>query len=110
MLVLLPDSPATAKFLSPVQRDVLQARVQTQQHSSNNSGKYKSSQIKEALLDPKSWLFSFFIFSTSAPSGALSNVSQRRYLILFLLVRPCPTHFYVIKMAKILFNRSFIAS
>ncbi|OIW24478.1 MFS general substrate transporter [Coniochaeta ligniaria NRRL 30616] len=75
LLILLPDSPATAKFITQHQREVLQARVQSQQHS-KNSGQYESSQVKEALLDPKSWLMSIFIFSTAAPSGALSNFSS----------------------------------
>jgi hypothetical protein len=71
---LLPDAPEKARFLTPAQSEILRARVQSEQHTSNN-GTYKVSQAKEALLDPKSWLFGVFIFCTSAPSGALSNVS-----------------------------------
>jgi hypothetical protein len=71
MLLVLPDSPGQAKFLSPRQKDVSIARV-----ADNNTGvqgnNFKWSQVFEAFRDPQAWLIFFWAFSVNLPNGGLT--------------------------------------
>lgn len=93
VLVFLPDSPSTAKFLTPRERLIALERVRDNQ--SGTVGKhFKREQAIEALTDAKTWLansFSYFprfytdrtnnrmllliVMIFSIPNGGLSNFS-----------------------------------
>lgn len=58
-LLLFPDNPTTARFLTPEERVLAVRRVQSNQNGIETKT-WKAYQVKEALLDPKTWLFAFF--------------------------------------------------
>lgn len=74
VLYFLPDSPSTAKFLSPRERIIAVSRVAT-----NESGvKNKHLDKKQALLafyDPKVILVSISIFTGAFPHGVMGSFS-----------------------------------
>ncbi|OJJ51394.1 hypothetical protein ASPZODRAFT_156286 [Penicilliopsis zonata CBS 506.65] len=75
LLMLLPDSPLTAKFLRAEERLALEGRVQARQKTSKTN-KWSRQQFWEALTDPKSW-FLFWIEGTGClTNGVLSNFSS----------------------------------
>jgi ACS family allantoate permease-like MFS transporter len=76
LLLFLPDSPGTARFLTAAEQQVAQSRVQEQQHSENDEN-YKREQVVEALIDPKAWFVSLYMLLVAMPSAALSNVSHQ---------------------------------
>lgn len=71
MLIILPDSIASARFLSQRQKEVAIARVET-----NNTGaishKFEFSQFFEALRDPFTWLIFLYAFAVNLPNGGLT--------------------------------------
>lgn len=77
VLVWLPDSPVTAKFLSEKERIAALERVRLDQAGTHNK-KIKTYQIKETFLkDIRTWLMFLIIMCTGVPNGGNSafNVS-----------------------------------
>ncbi|KAI0902508.1 major facilitator superfamily domain-containing protein [Annulohypoxylon nitens] len=74
LLVVLPDSPVTAGFLSKRERYICVRRVQV-----NNTGieekRIKWYQVKECMLDPKTWLLAIFACAQNVPNGGLVTFS-----------------------------------
>ncbi|KAF2092482.1 MFS general substrate transporter [Rhizodiscina lignyota] len=72
MLLLLPDSPSDAKFLSARDKQVAIARV-----AENNTGirshQFKPEQVMEALRDPNVWLLTLYNFCINLPNGGLTS-------------------------------------
>lgn len=73
MLLVLPDSPTTAKFITEEERLIAMERLR-----SNKAG-YKSNrlnrgQILEAFLDYKTWMLVIYIIGTCIPNGGLTAV------------------------------------
>ncbi|POY70485.1 hypothetical protein BMF94_6553 [Rhodotorula taiwanensis] len=75
VLVWLPDSPATAKFLTEREKLVTLEQVRDN-HSGTKQNKFKPKHAKEALLDPKTWLLILLTFLSSVPNGGLSSYSS----------------------------------
>jgi len=69
-----PDSPATAKFLTPEERILAVERIKVNQAGVENKH-FKRDQFIECLRDPKTWLF-FFIAAISNVTNSLSNQRQ----------------------------------
>lgn len=75
LLLLLPDTPATARWLSPEQREVAVNRIRSNQ-TGMKSNEYKWGQVREALTDVKVWLLVLYMLANSIPNGAYTTVSQ----------------------------------
>lgn len=72
----LPDSIATAKFLSPEEKQYAADRVIVAGTGRTDKTAWKWDQVKECLIDPKTW----FIFSleilTQIPNGGTQNFAN----------------------------------
>jgi ACS family allantoate permease-like MFS transporter len=69
--IFLPDSPVTAKFLTPEERIAALERVRLDQAGTHNS-KIKRYQIKETFSDIRSWLMFLIIMCIGVPNGGQS--------------------------------------
>ncbi|KAM3419862.1 hypothetical protein BST61_g3191 [Cercospora zeina] len=72
MCIFLPDSPVTAKGLTPREKRIAVERLRQDQTGIENKH-FKSYQLREAFLDPK--LYLFFLLGTvcNIPNGGISN-------------------------------------
>lgn len=73
----LPDSPSTASFLTPKERELASLRPKKFQHTTQTK-KYNFSQLQETLLDPQAWWFLIFVFVICIPNGGTTSVSLFR--------------------------------
>lgn len=80
VLVWLPDSLATATFLSEREKVVAFERVRDNQTGTRNRVT-KRYQVVEALTDPKTFLLLLLTALSSIPNGGLASFSS-------LIVRP----------------------
>jgi MFS transporter, ACS family, allantoate permease len=75
LVVLLPGSPLSARFLTEQERAIAVNRVK-----GNNTGienkKFKMKQFTEAMLDLKTWLLFLFAVTSNSPNGGLTTVSK----------------------------------
>ncbi|KAJ5151646.1 major facilitator superfamily transporter [Penicillium capsulatum] len=65
---LLPDTPSTSWFLSPVDREKAIMRVKENKTGIKNDD-FKWSQCREALLDVKAWFLVIIQLSSNIPNG-----------------------------------------
>ncbi|KAG4437112.1 hypothetical protein IFR05_007410 [Cadophora sp. M221] len=72
LFIFLPDSPVTAKALSPAQRRWAIHRLRENQTGVENKH-LKGYQVKEAFLDPKLYLFFILGVVGNIPNGGISN-------------------------------------
>lgn len=72
VLILLPDNPETAKFLSSSERAGVIERIKGNQTGTEDKT-WKLSQFEEALLDGKTWLLFIFAVASNAPNGGLTT-------------------------------------
>jgi MFS transporter, ACS family, allantoate permease len=70
----LPDSPTTARFLTPSEREFATLRPKKFQKTTQTR-KWDRAQFIEALTDPQSWWFFFFSFIICIPNGGTTSVS-----------------------------------
>ncbi|KAF7328265.1 MFS general substrate transporter [Mycena venus] len=70
----LPDSPATARFLTPRQRILAVQRVAGNQLGIKNK-RFKREQVIVALKDFKIWILFSSVFAAAIPNGVVSNFS-----------------------------------
>lgn len=75
MLFRLPDSPATASFLTDEEKFIAAERLKANQTGFKNSN-IDRSQIKEAFIDIKTWLLALLILAANIPNGGFTTVSQ----------------------------------
>lgn len=73
LLVSLPGSPLTTRFLNEGERELVLARVRN-----NGTGvedkKFKWPQFIEAMMDLKTWLLFLFAVTSNSPNGGLTSV------------------------------------
>lgn len=74
LMLFLPDSAMTAKWLTPDEREIAHSRPQ-RNINSFKSTRWKKNQAVEALTDLKTWLLFFHTAFTSLPNGGVTNVS-----------------------------------
>lgn len=74
MLLILPDVPSRAFFLSKEDGERAILRVQDNMTGIKNS-KIKWSQVREALTDPKAWILVLMQLCSNIPNGGVSSVS-----------------------------------
>lgn len=70
---MLPDSPLTASFLNPREREIADRRPQKTLHS-YKTNEWSKEQCIEALKDPKTWFLAIQICIVSITNGIVSNV------------------------------------
>jgi MFS family permease len=75
VLLFLPDSPVTARFLTEEERIAALERVRDDQGGTHNKS-FKPYQVGEAVRDPRTWMIVLVTMLTSIPNGALSNFSN----------------------------------
>lgn len=71
MFFFLPDTPLTARWLTPSERLFAQKRHQESIHS-RASKVWKWYQFWEAIRDPKSWLLFLYMVAATIPNGGLT--------------------------------------
>lgn len=71
---LLPDNPASAKFLTPEERAQSILRIASN-HSGIEQKRFKKEQFIEALSDPKTWLFFLHAWSQEMANGLTNQYS-----------------------------------
>ncbi|KAJ5800549.1 uncharacterized protein N7518_002617 [Penicillium psychrosexuale] len=72
VLVFMPDSPVSAKFLGEEDK-LLSIERQRMNQQGVESQEWKWDHAKEAILDPKSWFWFALMFSISVPSGGITT-------------------------------------
>ncbi|KAF7329110.1 MFS general substrate transporter [Mycena kentingensis (nom. inval.)] len=72
---LLPDSPASARWLTPRQRILAVQRVAGNQLGIKNK-KFKREQVWVAAKDVKIWILFTSVFAAAIPNGVVSNFSS----------------------------------
>ncbi|CAG8223341.1 unnamed protein product [Penicillium olsonii] len=72
ILVFMPDSPVSAKFLGEEDK-LLSIERQRMNQQGVESQEWKWDHAKEAMLDPKSWFWFALMFSISVPSGGITT-------------------------------------
>jgi ACS family allantoate permease-like MFS transporter len=72
VLVLLPDNPQSAKFLTEFERQCVLERIKENETGVENK-EWKAHQFWEALTDAKSWLLFLFAVASNAPNGGLTT-------------------------------------
>lgn len=72
-LIILPDLPATAKFLTERERGIAVERVSSNRQGVKNRH-FKSYQAVQAAKDPKTWLLFIMAVGAQVPNSALTSV------------------------------------
>lgn len=72
MFIMLPDSPVTARLLTPKQRRMAVERLRENQTGVENKH-FKWYQVKEAATDYKTYLFFILGVIGNVPNGGISN-------------------------------------
>ncbi|TFK76190.1 MFS general substrate transporter [Pluteus cervinus] len=72
-----PDSPTTAKFLTPEERVLAVQRIKVNQAGVENK-RWKKDQFIETLLDPKTWVMALF----AAVANIVNSLTNQRQLII----------------------------
>jgi MFS family permease len=73
LLLLLPDSIDSAKFLTPQEREYAAARVVIAGTGRTDKTKWRMDQALECLQDPKTWIIFFMSLLTQIPNGGTQN-------------------------------------
>lgn len=72
VLLLLPDNPETASFLSSIEKEGVTERIKANQTGTEDKT-WKRSQFLEAVLDAKTLLLFIFAVASNAPNGGLTT-------------------------------------
>jgi sugar phosphate permease len=74
LLMFLPDTPSSARFLKEYEKQAANERTQNNQTGTKNNI-IQWDQVWEALLDYKVWILFFFQVANNVPNGGLTMVS-----------------------------------
>jgi hypothetical protein len=74
-LILLPDLPSTAKFLTPPERIVAVDRVAANRQGIKNRH-FKKYQVMQTLRDPKTWILFVMAVGAQVPNSALTSFAS----------------------------------
>ncbi|OKL62654.1 hypothetical protein UA08_01639 [Talaromyces atroroseus] len=69
---ILPDSPLTAKFLTPTEKALHAERLRDNEQGIGSTV-FKKEQFYEALRDPNTWLYSFWVFAANIPNSIATS-------------------------------------
>jgi MFS family permease len=74
LFFVLPDSPATASFLTPTERTIAVQRTLANKTGATDSTIFQWSQVMDAAKDPQAWLLVFYTFCVNLANGGLTSV------------------------------------
>ena len=74
-LLVLPDLPSTAKFLTPHERTIAVDRVATNRQGIKNHV-FKKYQLWQTLRDPKTWILFVMAVGAQVPNSAITSVRR----------------------------------
>ncbi|KAL4900896.1 hypothetical protein BDW74DRAFT_187977 [Aspergillus multicolor] len=74
--LVLPDSPGTAWFMSPVERKIALHRTVANRTGVLDEGVFRFSQMLDALTDPQAWLLVGYSLCQNIPNGGFSSFSS----------------------------------
>jgi MFS family permease len=69
---VLPDSPVSAKFLTPREKGIHAERLRSNEQGIG-SNVFKWDQFWEALRDPNTWLYAFWVFAANIPNSIATS-------------------------------------
>jgi hypothetical protein len=72
-LIMLPDAPSTAKFLTESEKEVAVERVAENRQGVKNR-KFKMEQLWQTVYDPKTWILFVMAVGAQVPNSALTSV------------------------------------
>ncbi|KAJ5917278.1 hypothetical protein N7466_010832 [Penicillium verhagenii] len=76
LFFVLPDSPATASFLTQTERKIAVQRTMKDKTSSTEATEvFDWSQVREAVRDPQAWLLVLYTFCVNLCNGGLTSFS-----------------------------------
>lgn len=75
LFIVLPDSPATAIFLTKRERAIAIQRTLTNKTGVLDTGSFKWDQAWKALMDPQTWLLILYNFCVNLCNGGITTVS-----------------------------------
>lgn len=78
MVMVLPDVPNKAFFLSKEDREKAILRVQENMTGIKNND-IKWPQVREALTDPKAWILVLIQLCSNIPNGGVASVSPKSH-------------------------------
>ncbi|KAJ5683245.1 hypothetical protein N7462_006410 [Penicillium macrosclerotiorum] len=73
LFFVLPDSPATASFLTPSERTLAMHRTLTNKTGASQSTPFQWSQVVDAAKDPQAWLLVIYTFCVNLANGGLTS-------------------------------------
>ena len=73
-LLVLPDAPSTAKFLTQREREIAVDRVAANRQGLKNHH-FKTYQLWQTMRDPKTWILFVMAVGAQVPNSALTSVS-----------------------------------
>lgn len=74
-LIVLPDLPSTAKFLTPTERSIAVARVSVNRQGVKNRH-FQKYQAIQAAKDPKTWILFIMAVGAQIPNSALTSFTS----------------------------------
>jgi hypothetical protein len=74
-LLVLPDLPSTAKFLTPAERAIAVDRVAGNKQGVKNHH-FKKEQAWQAAKDPKTWILFIMAVAAQVPNSALTSFAS----------------------------------
>jgi predicted MFS family arabinose efflux permease len=75
LLILLPDSPSTTRFLTPHERGVAVERVAANKQGVKNRV-FKTYQAVQMVKDPKTWILFIMVISAQVPTAAVTSFAS----------------------------------
>lgn len=104
LIPILPDSPATAIFLTKTERAIAIQRTLENKTGILDTGTFNVKQAIEALKDPQAWFLVLYTFCVNLWNGGLTTVSikpkRNHYLLNQVVPRPPPQRFRLRHLRK----------
>ena len=72
LFLILPDTPAKAKFLTGAEKKIALHRVLENRTGIMDESQYKGYQVIEAFKDPQAWLLVLYTLSVNIPNGGVT--------------------------------------
>lgn len=75
LFFVLPDSPATASFLTPTERTIAVQRTLKNKTGAADASEFDWCQVLDTVKDPQAWIMVFYTFCVNLANGGLTSVS-----------------------------------
>ncbi|PYH95668.1 pantothenate transporter [Aspergillus ellipticus CBS 707.79] len=80
LILLLPDSPRKAIFLTTPERSIAMQRTLSNKTGLNDEGAFSWSQAIQAIRDPQTWFLVLYTFCVNLCNGGVTSVTPRPFL------------------------------